>query len=102
MKFIHLISPAIALILVGTWIVPQRRSMAAIETECARLRSTLTAAEAPSRTRPDPLEKRRKIIEWTKLGTQFQSNPMSVGQLPSSAHFLTRERRCASVSGWTR
>ena len=73
------IPPAIALILVGTWLVPQRRSMAVLETECARLRSTITAAEAPSTTRPDPLEKRRKIIEWTKLGSQFQSNPMGSG-----------------------
>lgn len=79
MKPIHLIPPAIALILVGTWVVPQRRSMAVLETECARLQSTLTAAEAPSTTRPDPLEKRRKIIEWTRLGTQFKSNPMGSG-----------------------
>ncbi len=76
MKFTDLIPPAAALILVGTWVVPPRRSMAAVETECARLQSTIAAAEAPSTTRPDPLEKRRKIIEWTKLGTQFQSNPM--------------------------
>ncbi len=64
------------MILVGSWIVPQRRSMAVLETECARLRSTITAAEAPSSKNPDPLEKRRKIIEWTRLGAQFQSNPM--------------------------
>ncbi len=79
MKFTILIPPAVALILVGTWLVPQRFSMAAVETECVRLRSTITAAEATSTTRPDPLEKRRKIIEWTKLGTHFQSNPMMSG-----------------------
>jgi hypothetical protein len=50
--------------------------MAVLETECARLRSTLTAAESPSKTRPDPLEKRRKIMEWTKLAAHFPSNPM--------------------------
>ncbi len=104
MKFIHLISPAIALILVGTWIVPQRRSMAAIETECARLRSTLTAAEAPSRKRPDPLEKRRKIIGWTKLGTQFQSNPMSgsasysIGALPDTREAMRFRQRMDAMS----
>lgn len=79
MKSTLLIPPAAALIIVGTWLVPQRRSMAVIEAECDRLRSTITAAEAPATTRDDPLEKRRKIIEWTKLGTQFQSNPMGSG-----------------------
>jgi hypothetical protein len=79
MKPTVFIPPAIALILVGTWVVPQRRSMAVLETECARLRSTIVAAESPSATRPDPLEKRRKTIEWTRLGTQFQSNPMGSG-----------------------
>jgi hypothetical protein len=79
MKPTVLIPPAIALILVGTWIVPQRRSMAVLETECTRLLSAITAAEAPSTARPDPLEKRRKIIEWTRLGTLFQSNPMGDG-----------------------
>jgi hypothetical protein len=79
MKPTVLIPPTVALILVGTWVVPQRRSMTAVEAECVRMRSTITAAESPSTTRPDPLEKRRKIIEWTKLGTQFQSNPMGSG-----------------------
>ncbi len=73
------IPPAVALILVGAWVVPQRFSMAAVETECARLQSTIAAAESPTTTRPDPLERRRKIIEWTKLGTHFQSNPMGSG-----------------------
>lgn len=79
------IPPAIALILVGTWLVPQRRSIAVLETECARLRSSIAAAESPSTTRPDPLETRRKIIEWTKLGTQFQSNPVGSGGSVSGA-----------------
>lgn len=85
MKTIVLIPPAVALLLVGVWVVTQRSSMAAIETECARLQSTITAAEARSTTRPDPLEKRRKIIEWTKLGNQFQSNPMMSGGSISGA-----------------
>jgi hypothetical protein len=78
LKF-SIIPPAVALLLVGTWLVPQRRSMVVLKTECARLRRSITAAESPSTTRPDPLETRRKIIEWTKLGTQFQSNPMMSG-----------------------
>jgi hypothetical protein len=78
LKF-SIIPPAVALLLVGAWVVPQRRSMAVLETECDRLRTTIAAAEAPPTTRPDPLETRRKIIEWTKLGNQFQSNPMMSG-----------------------
>lgn len=85
MKPTVLFPPAVALILVGTWIVPQRRSMAVLETECARLRSNITAAESPSTTRPDPLKKRRKIIEWTKLGTLLQSNPMMSSMIFSGA-----------------
>lgn len=75
--------PAAALILVGSWVGSQRRSMAALETECARLRTSIAATEAPSTTRRDPLETRRKIIEWTKLGTHFQSNPIGSGGFAS-------------------
>lgn len=88
MKHTILVPPAVALSLVGSWVIPQRSSMAVAESECARLQSTITAAEVPSTTRPDPLERRRKIIEWTQLGNQFQSNPMmssgtaSIGALP--------------------
>jgi len=98
-----LIPPAIALILVGAWVVPKRRSIAVLETECARLRNTITAAEAPSTTRPDPLEKRRKIIEWTKLGTQFQSNPMMSGgsisgAMPDPREAMRFRQRMAAMS----
>ena len=78
--------------------------MAALETECARLRSRITAAEAPSTTRPDPLEKRRKIIEWTKLGTQFQSNPIgsggfaSFGALPDHREAMRFRQRMEAMS----
>lgn len=106
MKPKFIIPPAIALILVGSWIVPQRRSMTAVETECARLRSTITAAETPSSTRPDPLEKRRKIIEWTRLGTQFQSNPMvlsgssslTIGAIPDQREAMRFYQRMEAMS----
>jgi hypothetical protein len=103
MKFTILIPPAVALILVGTWIFPQRFSMVAVEAECARLRSTITAVGSPSTTRPDPLAKRRKIIEWTKLGTQFQSNPMMSsisfsGALPDQRVAMRFRQRMAAMS----
>jgi hypothetical protein len=99
----NLIPPAVALILVAIWLVPQRRSMAVLESECARLQNTITAAEAPSRTRPDPLEKRRKIIEWTKLGNLFQSNPMMSsisfsGALPDTREAMRFRQRMDAMS----
>ena len=79
MKPTTVIPPAVALILVGTWVVPQRRSMAVVETECARLRNSIAVGKSQSSETSnlhDPLETRRKIIEWTKLATYFPSNPM--------------------------
>ncbi len=104
MKPSSVIPPLVALILVGTWIVPQRFSIAAVETECARLQSTITAAEAPSIMRPDPLETRRKIIEWTKLGTLFQSNPilsgiyLSIGAVPDYREAMRFGQRLEAMS----
>ena len=103
------ILPAAALLLVGSWIVQQRRWMAAAETECARLRTTLAAAKAESSITPalhDPLEKRRKIIEWTKLGTQFQSNPMMsigsssliIGAMPDPREAMRFRQRMDAMS----
>jgi hypothetical protein len=101
-----IIPPAIALILVGAWVVPQRRSMAVLETECALLQSTITAAESHSTTSPDPLETRRKIIEWTKLGSQFQSNPMMssgsssfiIGAMPDPREAIRFRQRMDAMS----
>jgi hypothetical protein len=82
MKCIHFIPPAISLILVGVWLLPQRRSMAALECECARLRSSIAVAEVPSTTTSDSLKIDRKSIDWARLGGQFQSNPeLSSGTL---------------------
>ncbi len=79
MKPSLVIPPAVALILAGSWIVPQRLSMAVAETECARLRTTLAATSSQSSSAKslsrDPLEARRKVIEWTKLAAHFPSNP---------------------------
>jgi hypothetical protein len=104
MKPTVFIPPAIALILIGAWVFPQHRSMGVLETECVRLQSTITAAESHSTTRPDPLEKRRKIIEWTKLGNLFQSNPMrgsasfTIGAMPDSREAMRFRQRMDAMS----
>ena len=72
------IFPVVALILATSWVGLQRRSMAAVETECARLRSHIASVRSPSpatSTAHDPLEMRRKLIEWTKIAAHFPSNP---------------------------
>lgn len=82
MKPTSVIPPAVALILVGSWVVPQRISMAVLENECVRLRTTIVAATSPSSARTpahDPLATRRKVIEWTNLAARFPSNPMMSG-----------------------
>ena len=83
MKPTSFILPAIALILVGSWVGPQRRSMAAVETECVRLRTHIAAVRSASpatSTAHDPLETRRKVIGWKNIAAHFPSNPgMSSG-----------------------
>lgn len=76
MKLSHFTPPAIALILIGSWIGPQRLSIAGVEAECDQMRTTIAAMKSPSPTRQDPLEMRRKVIGWTKLAAHFPSNPM--------------------------
>ena len=76
MKLSHFIPPAIALISIGSWIGPQRLSMAAVKAECARLQTSIATAKSPSPTKHDPLDKRRETIEWTKLAAHFPSNLM--------------------------
>lgn len=108
MKPAHFIPPAIALILIGSWVGPQRQSLAAVETECARLRTTIAAANSPSSSAnsapSDPLEKRRKTIEWTKLAAHFPSNPMmssgqiSFGALPDPRVGLRFRQRLEAMS----
>lgn len=46
MKLSHFIPPAIALILIGSWIGPQRLSIAGVEAECDQMRTTIAAAES--------------------------------------------------------
>lgn len=82
MKPTSFILPVVALILVGSWVGPQRRSMAAVETECVRLRTHIAAVRSASpatSTAHDPLATRRKVIEWTNLAAYFPSNPMMSG-----------------------
>ena len=109
MKPTAFIPPVVALILIGSWFVPQRVSMAVLETDCARLRTTILAAESRSSAKPppnDPLEKRRKIIEWTMLGTQFQSNPMMssgsssfiIGAMPDPREAMRFRQRMDAMS----
>ena len=106
MRFSILIPPAVASILVGTWVLPQRRSVVVVKTECARLQSAIAAAGAPSTTRHDPLETRRKIIEWTRLGTRFPSNPMrsssfssfSYGAMPDPREPMRFRQRMEAMS----
>ena len=72
------IFPVVALILAGSWVGSQRRSMAAVEIECARLRSHIASVRSPSpatRAAHDPLEMRRKVIVWKNLAAHFPSNP---------------------------
>jgi hypothetical protein len=104
MKPASVIPPVVALILVAGWIVPQRVSMGVVEKEIVRLRRNIAAARPPSSaTSHDPLEKRRKIIEWTKLGTQFQSNPMMsgiaiIGAMPDPREAMRFRQRMNAMS----
>ncbi len=101
MKSATYIAPAIALILVGSWVGSQRGSIAAVEAECVRLRTTIAAAKSSSDATPtphDPLEQRRKVIQWTKLAERFSMNPMGSGMVNFGAlpdprmamHFMQR------------
>ena len=98
------ILPAVALLLVGSWVGSQRRSMAAVETECARLRTHIAAVKSPSfTTSRDPLATRRKVIEWTNLAAYFPSNPMMsggslLGALPDQRVAMRFRQRMEAMS----
>lgn len=106
MKPASFMLPAVALILVGSWIGPQRRSMAAVETQCTRLRTAIAAAKSPSFVTPAPhdlLEKRRKAIEWTNIAMRCPSNPMmssriEIGTLPDPRVTLRFRQRLEAMS----
>ena len=102
MKPASFVPPAVALILVGSWVGPQRRSMAALETECERLRTTIAAAKSPSSataTPSDPLEMRRKAIEWRNIAAHFMSSgDFSVGAQPDMRVLMRFQQRMETMS----
>jgi hypothetical protein len=106
MKAKLLIPPAIALILLIGCIGPQRRSMAAVETECARLRAAIAAVKSQSvggANPHDPLEKRRNAMEWKLFAEQFPGNPRGIslvftGVLPDERLALRVRQRMKAMS----
>ena len=106
MKPTSFILPAIALILAASWFGLQRRSMAAVEMECARLRSHIASVRSPSpvtSTEHDPLERRRKVIEWRNIAAHFPSNPMMssgtfFGALPDERVGMRFRQRMEAMS----
>ena len=106
LKATSFILPAIALILAASWVGLQRRSMAAVETECARLRNHIASVRSPSpatSTAHDPLETRRKVIEWKNIATHFPSNPMMssgtfFGALPDQRVAMRFRQRMEAMS----
>ena len=76
--------------------------MAEVETQCARLRTTIAAAKSPSPTTPhDPLETRRKVIEWTNIAARFPSNTGGggiLGALPDERVAMRFRQRMEAMS----
>ncbi|MEO0017403.1 MAG: hypothetical protein RLZZ522_686 [Verrucomicrobiota bacterium] len=88
MNIRSVILPFIALALVSALLGTQRRAMATLETECARLRTHIAAAKSPSTATAlphEPLEKRRKVLEWRNIAAQFPSNPRMVSHIQVGA-----------------
>jgi hypothetical protein len=106
MKCYSLILPLAALVLVCALLGIQRRSVATLETECARLRTHIATATSPSTataTPHDPLEKRRKVIEWRTIAARFPSNPMLssgilMGAMPDERVALRFRQRMNAMS----
>jgi hypothetical protein len=106
MKCFSLILPLTALALLSALVGAQRRSMATLETECARLRTHIFAAKSPlaaAATPRDPLEKRRRVIEWSNIAARFPSNPMmssriQMGAVPDERVALRFRQRMDAMS----
>jgi hypothetical protein len=76
MKTIHLLPPAVALVLAGTWIGVQRRSLTAMERDNVTLQTHLSAARLTSPGADPSVFKAVKNtgpIDWKKIAREQQS-----------------------------
>lgn len=101
MKLIHLLPPAVALVIVGTWIGIQRLSISAMEHENDVLRKHIAEVGladqgvAPTRAKsssPDKLAKDKGPLNWKKLAGQFVEMQKSggIGDMRETVHLQQR------------
>lgn len=76
MKIIHLLPPAVALVLAGTWMGVQRRTLSAVERDIVTLQTHLSAARFTSPDAEPSAAKALKDtgpIDWKKIAREQQN-----------------------------
>ncbi len=113
MKLTSLLPPALALAIAGSWLGTQRKSISALEQECAVLKKAIAArspgaaADSPQ-DKPSPpakAAKEKEPIDWRKVAAQFAEMEQAggMGDMRTMMRFqqriqsMTREELVAAL-----
>ncbi len=103
MKTIHMLPPAVALVLAGTWIGVQRRTLSAMERENVTLQTHLSAARFTSPGADPSAAKATKDtgpIDWKKIAREQQGvlgDPRIMMRFHRRLKAMTREEILSSL-----